>query len=409
MERAAKAIDRDPVDATLTIAEDGALVTTTAVEGRVVDQQAILAALDAQLVRLETPGEIRMDIPFTTQTPATETADVVDAVAAADRMTADLVLTRGDGQLDHPVQEAAASDLVLRHGGRGDRAGRRRGGHRPALKPIAKGPQPARRNADFRLERQPRWSCGNGEPGGAHARRRRDDALIVDALDGAPGGRPTATLKPVVAAVEPALTTAEAAGRGAQDADDLRVDDLVPDHETNGFGANIWIPARLIDGYVVGPGETFDFWDAVGPVTRAKGYKRRRRDHQRQDRAPGRARRRDLLVLDDAVQRGAPGRLRDGRAAQPLLLHRPLPDRAGRHRVHQRRRLGPDDVVDERHRLPGPHPRLQDPRAATAATSGSSCTASRPAAGSSIGDADRQERPAGHGHGPVHVDAWRPA
>ncbi|MEO5885051.1 MAG: VanW family protein, partial [Candidatus Limnocylindrales bacterium] len=43
--------------------------------------------------------------------------------------------------------------------------------------------------------------------------------------------------------------------------------------EKNGFGANIWIPARLINGYVVAPRATFDFWDAVGPVTRAKGYK----------------------------------------------------------------------------------------------------------------------------------------
>ena len=46
-----------------------------------------------------------------------------------------------------------------------------------------------------------------------------------------------------------------------------------PISDRNGFGANIWIPARLIDGYVVAPRATFDFWDAVGPVTRAKGYK----------------------------------------------------------------------------------------------------------------------------------------
>ena len=43
-------------------------------------------------------------------------------------------------------------------------------------------------------------------------------------------------------------------------------------YERNNFGANIWIPALTIDGYVVGPREKFDFWDAVGPVSRAKGY-----------------------------------------------------------------------------------------------------------------------------------------
>jgi len=41
----------------------------------------------------------------------------------------------------------------------------------------------------------------------------------------------------------------------------------------NGFGANIWIPAAAIKGQVVQPGATFDFWNAVGPVTLAKGYK----------------------------------------------------------------------------------------------------------------------------------------
>jgi len=45
-----------------------------------------------------------------------------------------------------------------------------------------------------------------------------------------------------------------------------------PISERNHFGANIWIPAMDIDGTVVGPGETFDFWHAVGPITRARGY-----------------------------------------------------------------------------------------------------------------------------------------
>jgi vancomycin resistance protein YoaR len=40
----------------------------------------------------------------------------------------------------------------------------------------------------------------------------------------------------------------------------------------NGFGANIWIPATAINDQVVQPGQTFNFWNAVGPVTQAKGY-----------------------------------------------------------------------------------------------------------------------------------------
>lgn len=41
----------------------------------------------------------------------------------------------------------------------------------------------------------------------------------------------------------------------------------------NGFSANITIPARAIDGTVVAPGEWFSFWDTVGDVSLAKGYK----------------------------------------------------------------------------------------------------------------------------------------
>src|SRR4029079_15950946 len=42
--------------------------------------------------------------------------------------------------------------------------------------------------------------------------------------------------------------------------------------ERNGNGANIRIPTSKINGYVVGPGETFSFWKAVGPVTKEGGF-----------------------------------------------------------------------------------------------------------------------------------------
>ncbi len=152
------------------------------------------------------------------------------------------------------------------------------------------------------------------------------------------------------------------------------------------------------------PRATFDFWKAVGPVTRAKGYKSRRRDHQRPDRAAGRARRRDLLVLDDAVQRRAAGRLRDGRPAQPLLLHRPLPARSRRDRVHQRLGLQADDVVHQRHRL-----------SACSSAATATATAARGyvrfeiysvPTGRTVSHRDRPapEPPLRDGHRPVHVE-----
>lgn len=41
---------------------------------------------------------------------------------------------------------------------------------------------------------------------------------------------------------------------------------------SNYWGANISIPARELDGYVLAPGEWFSFWNGIGPVTVARGY-----------------------------------------------------------------------------------------------------------------------------------------
>ena len=42
--------------------------------------------------------------------------------------------------------------------------------------------------------------------------------------------------------------------------------------ENNYWGANISIPARDLDGYVVAPGQWFSFWNGIGPVTTTRGY-----------------------------------------------------------------------------------------------------------------------------------------
>jgi vancomycin resistance protein YoaR len=42
----------------------------------------------------------------------------------------------------------------------------------------------------------------------------------------------------------------------------------------NGNGANIVIPLRSLDRQVIKPGTTFDFWSAVGEVSRRTGYRR---------------------------------------------------------------------------------------------------------------------------------------
>ncbi len=82
----------------------------------------------------------------------------------------------------------------------------------------------------------------------------------------------TTEITPVLTVTEPVLTTAEAKAAASKMVKISAWTTYFPITDRNGFGANIWIPALTIDGYVVGPHETFDFWDAIGPVTREKGY-----------------------------------------------------------------------------------------------------------------------------------------
>jgi vancomycin resistance protein YoaR len=78
---------------------------------------------------------------------------------------------------------------------------------------------------------------------------------------------------PVMQATEPALTTAAAKAAIPKMRKISSWTTYFPISEKNGFGVNIWIPAMDLDGYVVAPGAEFDFWDAIGPVTRAHGYR----------------------------------------------------------------------------------------------------------------------------------------
>jgi vancomycin resistance protein YoaR len=243
----AASIDRDPVDATLTVAKDGTYSTTPSVGGRVVDRAALAAAIDAQIGRLDAPAEIRLEIPYTTAAPVTETADVEAAVAAADRMAMDLVLTHGkdtwtiagprirklisfatsvDGSVVPIVDEAGIDAL---------------------LKPIAKTVNQTAANATFKLS-------GSKVVVSTKSRQGRvldveaTRAVVVDALMARQAGGSGAALEPVVKASDPAVTTALAQTMAPK----MRV---VGQHTTwfhiyvnNGFGANIWIPSTLING-----------------------------------------------------------------------------------------------------------------------------------------------------------------
>jgi vancomycin resistance protein YoaR len=97
------------------------------------------------------------------------------------------------------------------------------------------------------------------------------DAVLA-ALADRGSGAPVASLAMAVNVTQPALSTADAEAVLPQmQMISTWTTNYVPG-ESNGFGNNINIPARDIDGRNLLPGETFSFWGSVGPVTPERGY-----------------------------------------------------------------------------------------------------------------------------------------
>lgn len=266
----AASIDRAPVNATLT-ADNGTYESTKSVDGRTVDLPALLEAVEATITPIDAPAEVRLDVPFSTRVPAFETADATAAIATAERMAEDVTLTRGDrtwtikgSKLRRLITFEATSDgsfvpIVDRDG------------LKPLLKQLARDVDRSATNARFRVSGSKVVFAKESKDGRKLDRGATQDA-ILEALMNRQAGQPDGELSPVVVAKEATVTT-ELAKRVAPKMKRIsKWTTYFPINDRNGFGANIWIPAKIINGWVVGPGETFSFWDVVGEVTRAKGY-----------------------------------------------------------------------------------------------------------------------------------------
>ncbi|MEO8437098.1 MAG: VanW family protein [Chloroflexota bacterium] len=239
--------------------------------GRVVDSSGVADAVALQVGQLEAPAEIDAALTVQVVEPDVTTAEATEAEAAAERIAADITLvvgkkkvsikgatirpwitftTSADGGLEPAVDTTKLPDL---------------------LTGLAKKIEHKAVNASFRTSGSRVTGVTASKDGQAldvPAATKQIDALLAARAIGS-----TATqVRPTLKVTAPALTTAEAKAAAPK----MRMLSSWTTHfqiyERNNFGANIWIPALEIDGYVVGPREKFDFWKAVGTISRAKGY-----------------------------------------------------------------------------------------------------------------------------------------
>jgi vancomycin resistance protein YoaR len=240
--------------------------------GREADPTPVILALGATLDQLDAPTEIRLDLGATSIEPDVTRTEAFGAKLAADRMAGDIGLVVGDETLTIEGSELRGWISFRKTADGGYEAVMDTTALTEVVEALAK-----------RIDREPVNATFVTTSGlvteivpskdGYKVDVAATVAQIRELITAREGGAETTEIVPVMTVTPPALTTAQAEAAAPLMVKVSEWQTYFPISEKNGYGANIWIPALEIDGYVVGPRETFDFWDAIGPVTRERGYR----------------------------------------------------------------------------------------------------------------------------------------
>jgi vancomycin resistance protein YoaR len=261
----------EPTDASVERASDGQFKVNDGKAGASADPAPAVAAFLTALGEVTAPAELRAELRVATVEPAVTTEEAARAKRQAERITEEIVLAVGEDRLRIGSNElrrwitfALTAD----------------GTYAPTLDstPLTKVIQ---RFAP-KVNRDPVDATFTVTDGKVLGITPSKDGYKLDVpatvaqvqamLAGRAAGFNATQIVPTLTVTAPALTTAQAEAAAPQMTLISSWKTYFPISERNGFGANIWIPALTIDGTIVAPHATFDFWDAIGPVTREKGY-----------------------------------------------------------------------------------------------------------------------------------------
>jgi len=240
-------------------------------DGRMIDPSAAIDSISKDLARLDAPAELNATLPVTVMEPTVSTAEATAAAATAKRIAGKitLVVDKKKVSLDTSRIRTWITFRVTANGGyepmidTADLPTLLKGlGKKINLKPV---------NASFRTKGTKVTGVTPSKEG-----YRLDSPGTVKQLESLLAARvvgATSTeIRPAVKVMKPTLTTAQAKDAAPRLKRISSWTTYFPIYEGNNFGANIWLPALAIDGTVVAPGAKFDFWDAVGPISRDQGY-----------------------------------------------------------------------------------------------------------------------------------------
>jgi vancomycin resistance protein YoaR len=260
-----------PIDASITKTSGGFQVVP-AVDGSGVDAASLMAAVDHAMADPASAAGLVLTVPTTRISPVIATDRAQQAVDAARLMGGDLRLASGK------LRWTIRSSLIRTWIGFEATAD----GYRPVvdrnaipavLSSIGKKVARPVLDAEFLRDRSGRIVGAKAD----HAGRALDNAAtassIAAAIESRAGGAKPGDVQLSLVAVVPKRTAKDVAQTAP-------LMSLIGSWTTyyqvaahNGFGANITVPARRLNGTVVQPGRLFDFWGALGEVSFRTGYR----------------------------------------------------------------------------------------------------------------------------------------
>src|SRR3954452_2716443 len=248
-------------------------VVVPGVVGRTVDDTVLSQALLTTLGSVSAPSDVRLQVAVKSVPPAIDDAAINGAKTAAQRMVADLVLKAGN---EHWTLSAAKIRGLIGFAATPD------GGYGPtvdpkkldtAIKAIAKKADRGAQNATFLTAKGGKIVGVAAGHDGRTIDVTATRGLVSQALTARAAGTPPPAVNLTFSATKPTFTADEARKTAPLMKKISTWTTYFPISDHNAFGANIWIPALIIDGTGVAPGETLDFWKAVGRLTRENGHR----------------------------------------------------------------------------------------------------------------------------------------
>jgi vancomycin resistance protein YoaR len=263
--------DRSAVDAAVTYHARSGFEATPATDGRSVDSVALRQAL--QLGGTTVPGsDAVLEVTVMREAPAVSTLDAKAAASAATSISARRLRLTGTREVLALDRKSLAGLITFGPTDDGQWGVIVDGAAlRELLKPIAKQVATEPRNASFVFGASGVVGFIAGEPG-RQLKLNPSVASVLAALERRGAGVATKSAALSVGVQQPALSTKEAQAVAPRMRQISSWTTYYVPSDGNFWGANISIPAQDLDGMVIAPGEWFDFWKDIGPVTVERGY-----------------------------------------------------------------------------------------------------------------------------------------